>query len=275
MNYLKNLIKTKEINSRFRINRYNKVQQEDREDEMELTEKKIKINGKDFTPWTLFASEKVGSFEDYPEYIYLSYSLYIYDAIVDPIYYSEIFHILRIAKPGDVFHIYINSPGGDLNTICSFAAAIEETEAIVVAHVDGSADSAAFCLAFMADETIFSDFSQMMTHNASLSTSPMDMANLKKYVNNSTVTYKGILEKYCSKVLTQEEINQICDEGREFHLSAKECNERLEKWREIKKKEYEEKHGHHEDDEEHEDCECDECKKNHTIVHTNDSIILA
>lgn len=206
------------------------------------TEKKVTLKGEEYTPWAMYISEKTGSVDDYPEYSYLDFSLYIYDSIIDPIYYAEVFHILRLAKPGDIMNIYINSPGGDINTLCSFAAALEETDAGIITHVDGSADSAAFVLAFMGDEIIFSEFSQMMSHNVSMSTSRMDMANIEKYAKITKETYRGMLEKYCYRILTEDEINNICENGMEIHLTSKECDERLTKWIEEHKNEEEEEH---------------------------------
>lgn len=214
------------------------------------TEKKVILKGEEYTPWSMYVCEKTTALEDYPEYSYLEFSLYIYDTILDPIYYSEIFHILRLAKPGDLMHIYINSPGGDINTLCSFSAAIAESEAFIATHIDGSADSAAFVLAFMGDETFFSEFSQMMSHNVSMSTSRMDMANIEKYAKITKETYRGMLEKYCNKVLTSEEITNICENGMEIHLSSKECEERITKWYEEHKEELKE---------ENHACSCEKC----------------
>ena len=224
------------------------------------TEKKVTLKGEEYTPWSMYVSEKTGSVKGYPEYYYLEFSLYVYDTIIDPIYYAEIFHILRLAKPGDIMNIYINSPGGDINTLCSFAAAIEETEAAIITHVDGSADSAAFVLAFMGDEIIFSEFSQLMSHNVSMSTSRMDMANIEKYAKITKETYRGMLEKYCYRVLTEDEINNICENGMEIHLTSKECDERLTKWIEEHEQEQEMNE---------ESCSCEECSssvKTHPIL---------
>lgn len=204
------------------------------------TEKRVTINGEEFHPWCMYVSERTSSLENYPEYSYLEFSLYIYDELISPIFYAEIFHIFRLAKPGDVIHIYINSPGGDISTLCSFSAAIEETNAAVITHIDGSADSAAFVLAFMGDEIELSEFAQMMSHNVSMSTSRTNMANLEKYAKNTKIMYKGMLEKYCYRILTQDEINSICENGTEIHLSSKECEERLKKWEESQPKTEEE-----------------------------------
>ena len=201
------------------------------------TEKRVTINGEEYHPWCMYVSEKTANVENYPEYSYFEFSLYIYDSLIDPIFYAEIFHIFRLADPGDIVHIYINSPGGDISTLCSFSAAIEETKAAVITHIDGSADSAAFVLAFMGDEIELSEFAQMMSHNVSMSTSRTNMANLEKYAKNTKIMYKGMLEKYCYRILTQEEINSICENGTEIHLSSKECEERLKKWEESEKSE--------------------------------------
>lgn len=205
------------------------------DDDDYTTEKRVTIKGEEYTPWSMYVSEHTASVENYPEYSYIEFSLYIYDTIIDPIYYAEVFHILRLAKPGDIAHIYINCPGGDINTLCSFAAALEETEAAIITHVDGSADSAAFVLAFMGDEIIFSEFSQMMSHNVAMSTARMDMANIEKYAKITKETYRGMLEKYCYRVLTPDEINNICENGMEIHLSSKECDDRINKWIETHK----------------------------------------
>lgn len=204
------------------------------------TEKRVTINGEEFHLWCMYVSERTSSLENYPEYSYLEFSLYIYDELISPIFYAEIFHIFRLAKPGDVIHIYINSPGGDISTLCSFSASIEETNAAVITHIDGSADSAAFVLAFMGDEIELSEFAQMMSHNVSMSTSRTNMANLEKYAKNTKIMYKGMLEKYCYRILTQDEINSICENGTEIHLSSKECEERLKKWEESQPKTEEE-----------------------------------
>lgn len=181
-------------------------------------------------PWTIYTKESVGQMENYPLYPYTEYSLYLYNQIMSPEYYSEVFHILRNANKGDVFHIYINSPGGDMTTLQSFSSAIDDSEATIICHIDGEVGSAAFVLAFMGDSIMISEFAQLMTHNQHLSVSRTDMANLKKYTDNSTAIYRNMLHRYCSKILSDDEISAICDDAKEIHLSAEECAARLEAW---------------------------------------------
>ena len=203
-----------------------------------MIEKKIATeDGKEQTAWSLYFNDNIGQIEDYPAYPYMEFYLYLYTSIMAPEIYAQLFHIMRNTNVGDEFHIYINSPGGDMSTLCSFSAVIEDTDATVICHIDGEADSAAFILAFMGDQIIFSEFSQMMTHNQRLGISGTDMANLLKFTQNSTSVYRNMLEKYCSKVLTKQEINDICMEGKEIHFTAEECANRLKKWEDAKKDE--------------------------------------
>ena len=205
-------------------------------------------------PWTLYIQEKVGSLDGYPEYMYLEYSLYIYNVIQLPEFYSEVFHIIRNASAGDILHIFINSPGGSVDTLSSFSAAIDDTEALVICHVDGSADSAAFVLAFMGDETFFSECAQLMAHNQRLSIGMTDIANLNKFLQNATTTYRNMLERYCYKVLSPEEIEKICTDGQEIHLTSAECRARIKAYKEAHPEEFS-------SDEEDETAECDCCGK--------------
>lgn len=203
--------------------------------------KPIEIEDVEIIPWSLYMRDEVGSIEGYPSYRYTDYSVYIYSQIMQPQCYAELFHIIRSASLGDVINIFINSPGGDMTTLQAFGSIIEDTEAYVCCYVDGEASSAAFVLAFMGDETYLSEFCQIMSHNQHLTISRTDMANIKKYTDNSTDIYRKMLEKYCSKVLTKDEIMAICEDGREIHLSADVANERLKKWYEEHKADGEKK----------------------------------
>ena len=193
--------------------------------------KSVIIDDIEIVPWFLYKSYEANSIPNYPTYAYTKFSLYIYTEIMSPQYYTDLFHVMRNTDIGDVINIYINSPGGDMTTLQAFGSVIKETNAKICCYVDGEAGSAAFVLAFMGDDVFLSEFSQLMTHNQHLSVARTDMANIKKYADNSTDIYRKMLEQYCSKILTKKEIDAICDDGREIHLSAKDALERLEKWK--------------------------------------------
>lgn len=196
-------------------------------------------DGQKDLPWTCYKYEKVANVKNIPPYIYNEYHIYIYSTIEEQHLYTDLFQIIRNCSNFDIIHIYINSLGGDLCTLCSFSSVIEETEAYVICHVDGDAFSAAFILAFMGDEVKISKFSQLMAHNSSIGVSSINTAILDKYIQISRYSYRKLLEEYCYKVLTKEEIDAIINNGEELHFSAEECNNRLKKWESEHKEESE------------------------------------
>lgn len=181
-------------------------------------------------PWTCYKYEKTANIENVPPYPYDEYHIYIYSAIEEQHLYTDLFQTIRDCSSVDIIHIYINSPGGDICTLCSFSSAIEESDAYIVCHVDGDAFSAAFILAFMGDDVVISKFAQLMAHNSSIAVSPTNTVILDKYIQSSRYAYRKLFEEYCYKVLTKEEIDAIINNGEELHFSAEECNSRLKKW---------------------------------------------
>lgn len=190
------------------------------------------IGKSDKVPWALYTQEvkKVLSEETHEEVMAKIYSLYIYAPIELPDIYTDAFCLIRNACDTDEVHIYINSPGGAVDTLCAFSAVLDDCKAEITCHVDGSAESAAFVLAFMGDKTLISDCATMVAHNQRFATPITDVANILKYIENTTGIYMNMLQKYCYKVLTPKEIKSICKDGNEVHLSCKDIAVRIAKW---------------------------------------------
>jgi ATP-dependent protease ClpP protease subunit len=70
------------------------------------------------------------------------------------------------AIQGGTLHLRINSPGGDVFAAQAIVAAIRDTGAKVIAHIDGFAASAATVVATAADEIEISDGALYMIHCA-------------------------------------------------------------------------------------------------------------
>ena len=101
-------------------------------------------------------------------------TIYIYDAIVSDDLTAEwcggvsaqtLVPQIRAIKGGTI-HIRINSPGGDVFAAQAIVAAMRDTGAKVIAHVDGFAASAATVIATAADEIEISDGALYMIHCA-------------------------------------------------------------------------------------------------------------
>lgn len=99
-------------------------------------------------------------------------TLYIYDAIVSDDITAEWFGGVSAqtivpqirAIKGGTLHLRINSPGGDVFAAQAIVAAIRDTGANVIAHVDGFAASAATVVATAADSIEISDGALYMIH---------------------------------------------------------------------------------------------------------------
>ena len=105
-------------------------------------------------------------------------TLYLYDAIVSDdetaawcggVSAQSLVPQIRAIK-GGTLHLRINSPGGDVFAAQAIVAAIRDTGAHVMAHVDGLAASAATVIATAADSIEISDGALYMIHCANMIT---------------------------------------------------------------------------------------------------------
>lgn len=81
--------------------------------------------------------------------------------------YVEWFDAIRHANETDIVKIYINSYGGDLFTAIQFMRVLADTEATVIASVEGACMSAATMIFMCADNFEVTPHSIFMFHNYS------------------------------------------------------------------------------------------------------------
>lgn len=81
--------------------------------------------------------------------------------------YIEWFDAIRHAKETDLVKIYINSYGGDLFTAIQFMRVLADTDATVIASVEGACMSAATMIFMCADSYEVTPHSIFMFHNYS------------------------------------------------------------------------------------------------------------
>ena len=92
---------------------------------------------------------------------------YLSGPITSPEDYVEWFHEIRNAGPSDTVRIYINSPGGVVDTAIQFMRVLGETEAEVTCSIEGSCMSAATMVFLCADAFEITPHSLFMVHNYS------------------------------------------------------------------------------------------------------------
>lgn len=169
-----------------------------------------------------------------------SYTNNVFDIILDdyirePSYYRQAFHVLRTAQKGDRVNLIINNGGGSVNSAIMFINLIEETEAEVLAVLEGETHSAASMIALSAHGVHVKPFASMMIHNATFGTFNT-VQNVIDHVNFTSTQTEKLIRKVYKSFLTEPEIEEVI-RNREIWLTGEEIGERLDIMFEARKSE--------------------------------------
>ena len=171
------------------------------------------LKGSQNTPYV----EDYGSIKEY----------YLVEEIGDPQDYVDCFHDIRNSRSTDIIKIYINCPGGNLFTTIQFIQVLAETEAHIIACVEGACMSAATLIFLMADEFIITDHSMFMFHNYSGGTEGKGGEMYHGMIHERKWAATLFQEMY-DGFLTQSEIVDLLND-KDIWLDSKQVFERLEK----------------------------------------------
>jgi ATP-dependent protease ClpP protease subunit len=151
--------------------------------------------------------------------------------ITTPDDYVDWFEIIRNATENDVVKIHINSPGGNLFTAVQFMRVMGESQARIIASVEGACMSAATMVFLSADGFEISEHSMFMFHNYSGGT-----------IGKGGEMYDNIMyerkwsDKFMRSIyvdfLTGEEIKSILD-NKDIWMEPEEVFKRLNKKEEL------------------------------------------
>jgi len=164
-------------------------------------------------------------------------SIFLSSVIGDPIEYVEMVNKIKQATENDVIYIYLNTPGGNLETGVQIINAIRNTPAHVVVSLESTAHSLGTLIFLSGDELQIHDHCLMMFHNfsAGMYGKGHELTAELEAVNK---WYNKMFRKICVPFLTAEEIEQVID-GRDLWLETDEIKRRLNrmtKEEEIEKK---------------------------------------
>ena len=140
--------------------------------------------------------------------------------------YVEWFHILRAAGENDVIYIRINSEGGDLFSALQIVRAIQESNATIVASVEGICMSAATLIFLSADRYELSDHTMFMFHNYSSGTIGKG-GEMYDQITHFRAWSEKLFNSFYKDFLTPEEIKSMLD-NKDIWLDAGEVAKRLE-----------------------------------------------
>lgn len=155
------------------------------------------------------------------------YEFYISGQIKSPENYIEMLDTIRHARESDVVKLYINSYGGDLFTAIQFLRVISETNAEVVASIEGACMSAATLLFLSADTVEITPHSNIMIHDYSSGTSGKG-GEMHRQIQHERKWSERLFREIYEEFLTEDELTSIMD-GRDIWLSSDEVMERMNK----------------------------------------------
>jgi|21_taG_2_1085346.scaffolds.fasta_scaffold06509_8 ATP-dependent protease ClpP protease subunit len=162
------------------------------------------------------------------------YDLYLTGAIGDAKDYQDWNQMMRSATENDVVYIHINSNGGEIFTAIQLMRTMQETQATVIASVEGMCMSAATLLFLTADVCEVSEHSHFMFHTYSSGNwgkGSEQLANVMaddKWARHLFNTvYKGFLDP--------KEMESMID-GKDLWMNPAEVGKRLEKRNNLAKK---------------------------------------
>lgn len=166
------------------------------------------------------------------------HTLYVTGEITGPDDYTDVFEGIRMAGPGDVVKIHINSPGGDLFTAIQFMRVLKETEAKVICSVEGACMSAATLIFLSADQFEISDHSVFMFHNYSTFMYGKG-GELFDGIMHDRKWSENLLKTEYEGFLTEDEVDSVLN-NKDIWLDSDEALERLKNFAEVQAKKREE-----------------------------------
>lgn len=165
-----------------------------------------------------------------------NFDIFLDEEIGMPSEYRELLSILFGANEDDTINLFINSPGGNLDTALSIIEGINHTKATVSAILLGSCHSAASMIMLYCHNVFVTNSSYMMIHTASYGSSG-NTSNVKAHTDFTFKQVDKLLDDTYEGFLTKEELISV-KKGVELWLNADEIESRITKRAKVLKKKH-------------------------------------
>lgn len=160
------------------------------------------------------------------------HNFYIYGPVSDDINeYVDMITIMDIAEECDEVHLFINTPGGSLDTTISIIHAMARCKAHIVTHADGQVASAGTLLFLAGSNYVVYPYAHCMFHDGSAGSIGKINENLKNMISTTNLIRRLCYDIYFP-FFSHEEIDEIL-EGKDYYCDADEMVERINKGAEI------------------------------------------
>jgi ATP-dependent protease ClpP protease subunit len=151
-------------------------------------------------------------------------SVYITGTIDEPCYYNELCYMLQTADEDAVIDLYINTPGGIIDSAFMVANAIAKSSARVIGHLSGTVASAGTIISMACSELDVTEHLSFMVHNYSggVQGKGHEMKARQKFTDEHlSAAFKYFYEGF----LSEEEMQKVM-EGADMWMGTEEVIER-------------------------------------------------
>jgi ATP-dependent protease ClpP protease subunit len=150
--------------------------------------------------------------------------IYLTNAIEEPLNYNEACYMLDTADKNTVVEIYLNTPGGIIDSAFMLADAIKRTKATVKAYLSGTVASAGTLVTMVCDQVEVSPHLSFMIHNYSggMAGKGHEMKARQKFTDDHL---NEAFKSFYSGFLTDEEMERVI-EGTDLWMNSAEVQER-------------------------------------------------
>lgn len=150
--------------------------------------------------------------------------IYITGTIEDPCLYNEACFAMDTASKDTIIELYINTPGGIIDSALMIINSIKNTEAKVVGHLTGTVASAGTIISLSCHELVISDHLSFMIHNYSggMAGKGHEMKARQKFTDQHL---NDAFTSFYSGFLTEAEMENVID-GSDMWMGSEEVKER-------------------------------------------------
>jgi ATP-dependent protease ClpP protease subunit len=153
------------------------------------------------------------------------FHFYITDEIEDPEPYLDLINTLKISEEHDTIYIYLNTPGGSLDTAMQIISSIKQSKAHVITSLEGTCASAGTLIFLSGDSFIINGHSTFMVHGYSHFVGGKGH-EVKARVQYTEEFFEQIANDFYKDVLKPEEIQEVLN-GVDIWFDSKKLIERL------------------------------------------------
>ena len=150
--------------------------------------------------------------------------VYLTGAIDEPCEYNELCYLLNTADNKTTIELFINTPGGIVDSAFMIANAIADSKAWVVAHLAGTVASAGTIITMACDELVLTPHLSFMIHNYSggMAGKGNEMKARQKFVD---AHLNDAFRAFYLGFLTEDEMDKVI-EGTDMWMGTDEVAER-------------------------------------------------